>query len=97
MANNMINTELTHSNGTSVTFTFADMDGFIAATVEARLAPRTVRVHLNAANMMGVLNAIEENAVWGIADIDEAVADLTFELRHFLRFSQMAMMNSLGV
>lgn len=85
---NMINTELTHANGTVCTFTFADMDGFIAATVEARLAPHTVRVHLAASDMMSALQSIEDNASWGIADIDEAVEDLTFELRHFLRFAQ---------
>lgn len=85
---NMINTELTHPNGTACKFIFADMDGFISVTVEARLAPRTVRVHLAASDMMNALRCIEENASWGIVDIDEAVEDLTFELRHFLTFAQ---------
>lgn len=88
MANKMITTELNHYNGTSVKYTFADMDGFIAATVEAHLAPRTVRVHLCASDLMSALDGIEENGSWGIGDIDNAVSDLTFELRHFLGFAQ---------
>ena len=85
---NKINIELNHSNGTSATYIFEDMNGFVAATVEAHFAPRTVRVHLCASDLMAALNSIEDNATWGIADIDEAVSDLTFELRHFLRFAQ---------
>ncbi len=88
MANNTINTELNHYNGTSVIYTFVDMGGFISATVEAHLAPRTVRIHLNAPDMITALDNIEKNGSWGIGNIDDAVSDLTFELRHFLRFAQ---------
>lgn len=88
MAKNTITTELVHSNGTSCVFTFTNMGGYIAATVEASLAPRTARLHLSACDMFYTLRRIEEDAKWGIAEIDEAVEDLAFEMRHLLEFAQ---------
>jgi hypothetical protein len=88
MAKNIITTELTHSNGTSCTFTFCNMGGFISATVEATRAPRTLRVHLNGSDLLHVLDRMEEEATCGIAEIDEAVADLAFEMRHLLEFAK---------
>ena len=88
MAKHTITNELVHSNGTAVTFTFTNMDGCIAATVEADYAPYTLNVRLNGTDLMHVLGRIEEEATCGIAEIEEAVVDLAFELRHFLSFAQ---------
>lgn len=88
MANKMITTELTHSNGTSCVFTFTNMDGFISADVKATRAPRTLNVRLNGKDMIHVLDRMEEDVMCGDSYIDEAVADLAFEMRHLLAFAQ---------